>query len=350
MQILDGRGRAFNLQSAIGARQSRLTPLARSTTIRPPSGEQGGVRPRGGGGNHGSLRQARGRATGGVGNPGGGARPGRLRQGRTGAGSEAGPAGGRRRPRTRPRRRPATPGYTSPSPRPPSPSRRPTGGRLPDQTLTGKSVGKLYTEVVRQWDSIRFDDADGQAARTTATPRHRAGPDRDRAAARLAPQPRPQLRRPGPGRLLRRPGVRARPSTRSRTSRPGDQARPGRGRLPAGHRRAGLRQHRLLAQARVQRQDAAPRGGHRRRLPRRGAGHRPRAGSTSRCARRRYLDGNYTVFGKVTRGLDVARKIFTQPVVADDRGPRGRPPPEKPVVIRKVTSRPRVETARWPNA
>ncbi|MFO0844345.1 MAG: peptidylprolyl isomerase [Gemmataceae bacterium] len=47
-----------------------------------------------------------------------------------------------------------------------------------------------------------------------------------------------------------------------------------------------------------------------------------------------FLDGNYTVFGKVVAGLDVLRKIGQAPVVVDDEGASR---PEKPIVIRKVT-------------
>jgi cyclophilin family peptidyl-prolyl cis-trans isomerase len=47
-----------------------------------------------------------------------------------------------------------------------------------------------------------------------------------------------------------------------------------------------------------------------------------------------FLDGNYTVFGKVVAGLDVLRKIGQAPVVVDDEGASK---PEKPIVIRKVT-------------
>jgi cyclophilin family peptidyl-prolyl cis-trans isomerase len=49
------------------------------------------------------------------------------------------------------------------------------------------------------------------------------------------------------------------------------------------------------------------------------------------------LDGNFTVFGKVTRGLDIARKIFEQPTQSDDGNASGSYRPLKPVVIRKVT-------------
>lgn len=53
-----------------------------------------------------------------------------------------------------------------------------------------------------------------------------------------------------------------------------------------------------------------------------------------------FLDGNYTAFGKVTKGLDVARIIFQRPVIVDDQEQSARRP-EKPVTIRKATIRDR---------
>ncbi|HEY7313031.1 MAG TPA: peptidylprolyl isomerase [Gemmataceae bacterium] len=50
-----------------------------------------------------------------------------------------------------------------------------------------------------------------------------------------------------------------------------------------------------------------------------------------------FLDGNFTVFGKVTQGLDVARKIAVQPIIVDDQDTEGSHRPEKPIKIRKVT-------------
>jgi cyclophilin family peptidyl-prolyl cis-trans isomerase len=49
------------------------------------------------------------------------------------------------------------------------------------------------------------------------------------------------------------------------------------------------------------------------------------------------MDGHYTVFGKVTKGLDVARTIFSMPTIVDDADPPGHHRPEKPVTIRSVT-------------
>jgi cyclophilin family peptidyl-prolyl cis-trans isomerase len=54
-----------------------------------------------------------------------------------------------------------------------------------------------------------------------------------------------------------------------------------------------------------------------------------------------YLDKHFTVLGKVTHGLDVARRIFSLPVRNDAEYPEGDRP-ENPVVIRKATVHSRV--------
>ncbi len=46
------------------------------------------------------------------------------------------------------------------------------------------------------------------------------------------------------------------------------------------------------------------------------------------------MDGNFTVFGKVTRGIDVVHTIEERPLLTDD-GLQDRP--KNPVVIQKVT-------------
>jgi cyclophilin family peptidyl-prolyl cis-trans isomerase len=48
------------------------------------------------------------------------------------------------------------------------------------------------------------------------------------------------------------------------------------------------------------------------------------------------LDGNFTAFGQVTRGLDIVRKISVQPVRQDEEAPSGSWRPVVPVVILKV--------------
>ena len=59
-----------------------------------------------------------------------------------------------------------------------------------------------------------------------------------------------------------------------------------------------------------------------------------------------FLDGHFTVFGKVTSGLDVARRIFTLPVRNDPAYPEGDRP-EKAVVIRTVTIETSEAGAEW---
>ncbi len=49
-----------------------------------------------------------------------------------------------------------------------------------------------------------------------------------------------------------------------------------------------------------------------------------------------FLDGNFTVFGKVTRGLDVARKISQQPIREYEEDVAGSHRPDKPIRIKKV--------------
>ena len=59
-----------------------------------------------------------------------------------------------------------------------------------------------------------------------------------------------------------------------------------------------------------------------------------------------YLDRDYTVFGKVTLGLDVVRTMFTKPVVIEDQDPPGHNRPKDPIFIRKATVR--MQTAAAP--
>jgi cyclophilin family peptidyl-prolyl cis-trans isomerase len=50
-----------------------------------------------------------------------------------------------------------------------------------------------------------------------------------------------------------------------------------------------------------------------------------------------FLDGNFTVFGKVTQGLDVARTIAKQPTREYEEDVAGSLRPDKPIKIKKVT-------------
>jgi len=50
-----------------------------------------------------------------------------------------------------------------------------------------------------------------------------------------------------------------------------------------------------------------------------------------------FLDGNFTVFGKVTRGLDVARIMSKQPTREYEEDVAGSLRPDKPIKIKRVT-------------
>ena len=58
-----------------------------------------------------------------------------------------------------------------------------------------------------------------------------------------------------------------------------------------------------------------------------------------------YLDSGYTVFGKVTKGLDVVRTMFVKPVIIEDQDPPGHNRPKDPIIIRKATVRMQVAAA-----
>ena len=74
--------------------------------------------------------------------------------------------------------------------------------RPPDTTMAGKSVGKLYSEVVRLWDTIKFVTEDGRQVAYSATLETDHGNIEITLRPEWAPQPRPQLRCLGPGWLL----------------------------------------------------------------------------------------------------------------------------------------------------
>jgi peptidyl-prolyl cis-trans isomerase B (cyclophilin B) len=56
-----------------------------------------------------------------------------------------------------------------------------------------------------------------------------------------------------------------------------------------------------------------------------------------------FLDGNFTVFGKVTQGLEVARTIAKQPTREHEEDVAGSFRPDKPIQIKKVTIQTSVE-------
>jgi cyclophilin family peptidyl-prolyl cis-trans isomerase len=207
----------------------------------------------------------------------------------------------------------------------------------PDTTLAGKAVGKLYTDVIRSWDSVRFVDSQGKhidySARVetdlgsfTITLRPDIAPNHVRnfiVLARLGyydglafERLRDEQPEDGSGRVLQ-------------TLEAGCP-------LGTGDPRSGHLGYWLLPE-----------------FPREDAKVSHEAGTVGAChgdeadtaccrfyitlGPAPFLDGNYSVFGKVSNGLDVARAIFNRPSVIEEQDPDGSRRPQKPVIIRKVT-------------
>jgi cyclophilin family peptidyl-prolyl cis-trans isomerase len=215
----------------------------------------------------------------------------------------------------------------------------PNSNPPPDVTASGKPVYKIYKEVVRLWDNIRFVTPDGKPIAYSAT----VETDLGEMEIALRPDVAPNhvrnfvaLARSGyydelffdrvvheeeevePGKVQVLDAVEA--------GCPLGTGEPGNGSIgywlkpEAGKPDAGLKHEPGTL----------------------GACHGVEA-DTAACrfyitlCSAPFLDGNFTVFGKVTRGLDVVRKISLQPVIVDDQDVEGSHRPEKPVKIKKVT-------------
>lgn len=215
---------------------------------------------------------------------------------------------------------------TRPADNPPEGAERP-----PDQTVSGKSVYKLYQEVMRTWDSIRFTAPSGKRIDYTAT----LDTDRGVIVIALRPDVAPNhvrnfiaLARAGYYDGLRFDRI----VHEDAEDQPGaglDEIEAG---CPTGTGDPGQGSIGYWLKDefndKVSHEEGAV-----------GACRGTDADSAAcrfyiTLCKAPFLDGNYTVFGKVTQGLDVVRKIFEVPVI--DEG-NGHDRPEKPVLIRKVT-------------
>ena len=208
--------------------------------------------------------------------------------------------------------------------------------RPPDATITGKSVYKLYQEVIRQWETIRFVTPEGKTIAYSATIETALGSIDLDLRSDLAPNHvRNFVALAQAGyydglcfdRIYHDEAVDD-PAQRL------DEIEAG---CPLGTGEQGYGSIGYWLNPEFSPSDKATH----------------EAGTVGAChgfekdtaACRFYislckfpsLDENYTVFGKVTRGLDVARKIFERPVVISDEDADNNRRPEKPVVIEKVT-------------
>jgi len=226
----------------------------------------------------------------------------------------------------------------------------------PDVTVAGKSVGKLYEETKKNWDAIRFTTDDGKPKRFTALL------DTDLGVIEITLRPdwaplhvRNFVALAGAGYYdglffervvheeLKKDLLTVEDDTEARQAKgeapiPLDYIEGG---CPLGTGAPGYGSIGYWL-----RPEFNPQLHHEEGTV--GACHGPDA-DTAACrfyitlGKAPPLDGNYTVFGKVTRGLDVVRKIHARPVRRDDQDPDQDSRPVKPVVIKSVTITTQVE-------
>jgi peptidyl-prolyl cis-trans isomerase B (cyclophilin B) len=206
--------------------------------------------------------------------------------------------------------------------------------RPPDLTLTGKSVGKLYTTVVGLWDTIQFTTKTGRPINYTAVL------DTELGTIEIALQPKLAPNHVRNFVALARAGyydglVFERTVHAKSEEQPEVEVAVLEGGCPLGTGDLGVGSlgYWLKPEFTKEEHDVGTVGACH--------GEEP---DTAACpfyitlSKAPFLDGNFTVFGKVTQGLDVARRIFWLPVRNDPEYPEGDRP-VKPVVIRKVTIR-----------
>jgi cyclophilin family peptidyl-prolyl cis-trans isomerase len=215
----------------------------------------------------------------------------------------------------------------------------PNSNPPPDVTVSGKPVYKIYKEVVALWDSIRFVTPDGKPIQYSATVETDFGPIEIALRPDLAPNHVRNfvaLARAGyyddlcfdricheenevePGKVQVFDSIEA--------GCPLGTGEPGNGSIGYW-----LKPEFAPAEAKVTHEVGSV-----------GACHGIEA-DTAACrfyitlCDAPFLDGNFTVFGKVTQGLDAARTIAKQPTREYEEDVAGSLRPDKPIKIKKVT-------------
>lgn len=202
----------------------------------------------------------------------------------------------------------------------------------PAQTMTGKSVGKLYKQVVSLWDEIRFTGPTGRKLTYTAT----IETDIGNICIELYPEQAPNhvrnfiaLAKAGyyDGLVFER-------TIHENTDDADFRREIVEAGCPMGTGDAGYGSIGYWLKPELSEQMTHEEGVL-------GSCHSDE-GDGGACRfyinlrKAPYLDGQYTVFGKVTQGLDVARKILSLPVRTDGEYPEGDRPVH-PVVMKRVT-------------
>jgi cyclophilin family peptidyl-prolyl cis-trans isomerase len=207
----------------------------------------------------------------------------------------------------------------------------PDGQTLPDMTLTGKSVGKLFVEVSNLWDKVSLTSNEGKLLRHTATLETDLGNIEIEFLPDLAPNHVRSfltLAKAGyyDGLVFERTSHEESDVQKGATLDYIEAGCP----MGSGEPTYGSIGYWLRPELsdKVQHEPGTV-----------GAWHGEEA-DTAACkfyitlTKAPAMDGHFTVFGKVTKGLDVAQKILKQPIRPDDEN---KDRPEKPVVIKKVT-------------
>ena len=204
---------------------------------------------------------------------------------------------------------------------------------LPEATMTGKSVGKLYEQVLQQWDKVRFVNAQGQKLHYTAMVETDLGEIEIELQPELAPNHVRNFV------ALAQCGyydglVFERTIAEQVANDPASRVELIEGGCPTGTGNVGFGSIGYWLRPEftegVKHEEGAV-----------GAclGEDP---LTAACrfyvtlSKAPVMDGERTIFGKVSRGLDVVRRIATQPVINSADFPLGDRP-DKPVVMKKVT-------------
>jgi cyclophilin family peptidyl-prolyl cis-trans isomerase len=205
----------------------------------------------------------------------------------------------------------------------------------PETTISGKSVGKLYVEVQKLWPAIHFADASGKELRYTAE----IETDQGSIAIDLLADVAPNHVRSfvALARVGYYDGLRF--ETRTGTPNVGFPPHSVAGGSPAGDGND-LGGVGYWLNAEILKPDLAAKRGIKHEPGTVGAVHGYEQPNSDSC--RFYIclgdapvwDGDYTIFGKVTRGLDAARALFGADVQDDKISPATF---IKPPTIRRVT-------------
>jgi cyclophilin family peptidyl-prolyl cis-trans isomerase len=205
--------------------------------------------------------------------------------------------------------------------------------RPPDTTLAGKSVGKLYVDVVNLWDTIRFVTPSGKPLK------YRAVLDTEMGPIEISLRPDLAANHVRSFVALAKAGyydglVFDRTIHQEVEGRADGKLEVIEAGCPLGTGEAGYGSIGYWLKPEFSGQVTHIEGTV-------GASHGP-ADDAGACkfyitlCNAPFMDGNYTVFGQVTQGLNVARKILSLPVRNDPTSPEADRP-AKPVVIHKVT-------------